>query len=147
MRHAQKAALISPADAIPKDWPAGWQFPAWAAWPPGYPMAYNGKVKLIGELNGEDFNVTTVDEFDEITDELDGHFLMVMPEYAGFPIRIRRKEPHIEDVWSKLALFQIKGFGISEKVELEKHPAHLRVSVYSFLNLKTVINETESSPY
>ena len=73
----RKATLVNPEGQLPPEWPPEWPFPFREAMPPGYPITYHGRAQLNAHMVSDQLVVNVTDEFDEPTDELDGHFLLV----------------------------------------------------------------------
>jgi hypothetical protein len=141
MNAKRKQWLVKP-DELPRDWPRNWVFPA-EAWPPGYPLPYTGRAWLKATFSNDILSVRVVDEYDEETDELNGHFVHVLAAQSDETgaIKVIRLRQGDNDTWSKQALFKIYGAHVDEWIEFDRDRMQgqeltIFISVYGMTGLE-----------
>jgi len=121
--------LIKPMYTFPPNWPRGWDFPSEAP-PPGYPKKFTGPHKLDAHFKDGILTVAVRNEFNEVTDDLNGEFLRIDCD--------SRMRQSADGQWKKVCLFGIDNIGIVEALLLEKE-APLRISLAGWEGLEVVV--------
>lgn len=110
----QKRCLIVPEGGLPSEWPTDWAFPP-PPWPPGWPLKITTPriemsvtTFLLHAARGMPC-IRVLDEDDEPTDELNGHFIHFIARADATIVRMRLRE---RDPWSRQALVRIGGGGV-----------------------------------
>jgi len=147
----KKKHLIIPADATPKAWPSGWKFPG-PPWPPGWPrtepLIVNLDVEFVplsDQNNRLLFTCNVRDDFNELTDELDGEMICISAQVNGEVVRLREAEG--DETWSRYVLLQIGGegnrFGAQWPMDLEPRSMYsivtFSVGIYGWDDTKRTI--------
>lgn len=142
--HAKKRCLIVPEGATPPGWPAGWEFIPGGAMPPGWGgvrvLPEGVRLVVVVSSDGVNHTIRVVDEYNEDTDELNGHLILIEAANDRGPVRVKISNT---GQWTKRVLYQIAalkagGFGISTPLYFEHalrdygHPDGAQVTIKVF---------------
>lgn len=132
----KKRHLILPANSIADIWPLGWKFPG-PPWPPGWPRTDPLSVHLdvgihplVTHSHRVLFSCMIRDEFNELTDQLDGEMIALKANAHGDTIRLREADG--DGTWSSNVLLKVgtdkTPFGVQVILDVEPHQSYALVT-------------------